>query len=71
VHPRPAIIVVAGDVREASQLRATGALEGIAGVFGIAESAADLGELQADAAGLVSRRVADLVSVVLATEPEG
>jgi hypothetical protein len=52
-------------------LRATGALEGIAGVFGIAESAADLGELQADAAGLVSRRVADLVSVVLATEPEG
>lgn len=64
---RPAIIVVAGDTREAVRLRGAGALDGIAGVFGIAESAAGLADLQADAAGLVARRVAELVSVVLAT----
>lgn len=61
----PAIIVVAGDTREAVRLHGAGALDGIAGVFGIAESAADLADLQADAAGLVARRVAELVSVVL------
>src|SRR5690606_33958707 len=53
---RPAIIVVAGDAREATRLRTEGSLEGIAGVFGIAESAADLPDLQRDAPALVARR---------------
>lgn len=67
LRSRPPIVVVTGDSRAAAHLREAGALEGIAGAFGIAESAADLAGLQADAAGLISRRVADVVSVALAT----
>ncbi|WP_218161796.1 glycerate kinase, partial [Microbacterium sp. AR7-10] len=64
---RPPIVVIAGDTRAAAHLRSSGRLEGIAGVFGIAESAAELSELQADAAGLLARHVAELVSVMLLT----
>lgn len=62
----PAIVVVAGDVREARTLRKSGKLGDIDAVFGIADSAAELAELQSQAATLVAECVAEAISLTLA-----
>lgn len=64
-EPKPALIVLAGDVTQAPDIAGTG----ITAVFSLAEGPASLEELQADAAALIGRRAAEITALYFAGRP--